>query len=145
MLPRWHVLLGAIFTLLLWIASPGISLFYLALVFLASIFIDLDHYLVAVHKNKSASLPQALDYYKEQQKLEIKLHKKGIRTKGHFFLFHTLEFHLLIAVLGVFFTPFFYIFLGMLFHSLLDVLDMLQKGRIYRREFFLTSWILTKF
>ncbi|HVY01484.1 MAG TPA: hypothetical protein VHA12_01835 [Candidatus Nanoarchaeia archaeon] len=67
--------------------------------------------------------------------------KKGIKKVGDFYLFHTLEFHLFVAVLGIFFIPFFYIFIGMTFHSLLDLYDLIKRNQMYAREYFLLNWI----
>ncbi len=141
MLPRWHILIGALFTVFLWLVSPETSFFYLTLFFLSSVFIDLDHYLVAVYQNKSSSLSKSLSYFSKQQQIELREHKQGLRNKGHFFLFHTVEFLALVGVLGIFFTPFYYIFIGLVFHSLLDLASMAYVGRIYRREFFFFNWL----
>ena len=144
MLPRWHIFWGAIFTLLIWILAPNISLIFLALIFFSSFLIDFDHYIMSVLKTKRISLLHAFDYHKKEEIKLIKEKKKGIRKKGDFHLFHTLEFHALIGILGIFWTPFFYIFVGMVFHSLLDLADLLHKDRFYRREFFLINWLIKK-
>lgn len=140
MLPRWHIFFGAIFTSLIWIFSPGISLVYLTLIFLASFLIDFDHYVVAALKTKKISLQNALNYYKiyiEKEKKEV---ARGIRKKGDFHLFHTIEFHAAVGVAGLFFIPFFYVFIGMLFHSMLDLISLSYNGTFHRREFFLVNW-----
>ncbi len=144
MLPRWHILLGAIFSILFWIIFPNTSLIYLALIFFSSFLIDFDHYVVAVMKRKSLSLFQAFGYFKELEKIELKNYQKGIRNRGPFLLFHTIEFHLLVLIAGLFFTPFLYIFIGMAFHSLCDFYDMARQDRLYAREFFLVNWIIKK-
>jgi len=141
MLPRWHVLFGGIFTIIIWIISPNIGLINLLLLFFSSFLIDFDHYLVFIKKHKRLSLKCATNYYNELGHKEHREHIKGIRNKGHFFIFHTLEFQVLIALLGLIWIEFFYIFLGMVFHSLLDIGWMLHKDRLYRREFFLYNWI----
>ena len=143
MLPRWHIFWGAIFTIIVFIISPQTNLVYLSLIFLSSVFIDLDHYFVAVKKSGRWSLIRAFRYHDAQQKIEIAEYKRKLFRRGDFHLFHTIEFHLLIAILGYFWTPFFYIFIGMLFHSLLDIVSLVYDDRVYRREFFLTSWFLS--
>lgn len=144
MLPRWHIILGAIFTLIVWYLSPGISLIYLVALFLSSFLIDLDHYINASIKNKHPSLSKSFHYYKKLDERLEKEKSKGIRKKGDFHLFHTLEFHALIAFIGYFTPLFFYIFIGMVFHSLLDIEDLLYKDRIYIREFFFFNWLREK-
>lgn len=146
MIPRWHVFYGAIFSILLWVVAPNIGLFNLILVFLSSVFIDLDHYISAVKQNRSLNPFKAFRYY-DKLTLEIaKKHKKGIRMREpHFHVFHTIEFHILIALLGLIWTPFFYIFIGMTFHSLLDVYSLMKDDYLYLREYFFFNWLRRSF
>mgnify|MGYP001585627200 CR=1 FL=1 len=137
MLPRWHVFWGAVFTALLWIFVPSISWIYLSCLFLSSFLIDFDHYLAAVFHTKKLSFFHALNYHDEMAKIENEEYKRGILKRGDFHLFHTIEFHLAIAIIGIFFTPFLFIFMGMVFHSLLDVLWLVTHNRMHRREFLL--------
>ena len=144
MLPRYHVLYGAIFTLLFWIMVPEIPLLYLTILFLSSFLIDFDHYVVASYRNNHAGLGKAFEYHKKDEMKAEREYKRGIKRRGDFHLFHTIEFHLLIGLIGMFYALFFYIFIGMVFHSLLDVFDMLKSRRIYRREFFFFNWLRRK-
>ena len=144
MLPRWHVLWGAIFTLIIWFFSPSINPLYLILLFLATIFIDFDHYAISCKKHKTLSIPHALKYYEKYMQEEEERKKKGIRKRGDFHLFHTVEFHLLVALLGILWTGFFYIFIGMVFHSLLDLVYLMHKDIFHIREFFLFNWLRNK-
>lgn len=142
MLPRWHIFLGAIFSILIWFFSPQISLFYIALVFFASFLIDFDHYLASVVSSKKIlTLKESFQYHEKLLKQEEKDISKGIKRKSDFHVFHTLEFHALVGIVGIFLVPFLYIFIGMLFHSMLDFVWMLYKGRLHRREFFFFNWI----
>ncbi|PIN93057.1 hypothetical protein COU54_04440 [Candidatus Pacearchaeota archaeon CG10_big_fil_rev_8_21_14_0_10_31_24] len=145
MLPRWHIVLGAIFTGILWLMAPEINKYYLLLVFLASVFIDIDHYICAVKKTGKIGLFSSLEYYENYGVEEKKRHGRGVREKGDFHFLHTIEFHVLIAILSIFWAPLFYVFIGMVFHSLLDIFDMLRAGVIYRREFFFFRWLRNKF
>jgi len=140
MLPKAHIVLGAVFSVLIWILFPSIAWYNIILVFLSSFLIDFDHYMCSVLKNKSLSLPKALKYYYALNKAGDREFKRGIKRKGDFHVFHTIEFHLLVLVLGFVFKPFFFVFIGMTFHSLLDIIDMNYKKRLYRREFFLCNW-----
>ncbi len=142
MLPRWHIILGAIFTLIIWVFAPETKFIYLSLVFLSSFLIDFDHYLVALKNTKKISLRKSFYYFKILGKKETKERKQKIKRKGPLYLFHTLEFHILILILSLFRREFFYIFLGMIFHSLLDVVWMIKRDRIYRREYFFINWLI---
>ncbi|MCH7567795.1 MAG: hypothetical protein IIA87_00045 [Nanoarchaeota archaeon] len=144
MLPKWHILLGGLFTAIIWFFAPETSPIYLTLIFLSSFLIDFDHYLNSFIKNKKLSLPHALKYYEELNKEDERNYKRGIKKKRNFEIFHTIEFHILIAILGFLWIAFFYIFIGMVFHSLLDLAWLLYKDRFYRREYFLFSWLREK-
>jgi len=122
MLPRWHILYGALFVIVIWLFVPNINPLYLIIIFLSSVIIDLDSYTNAIIKTK-------------------KIRGK----KGDFRLFHTIEFHILIAIISLFFTPFLYVFIGMVFHSLLDAGEMLYRDQLYGGEFLLSSYFFKRF
>jgi len=145
MLPRWHILLGAIFTTVIWIAAPQINLINLALIFLSSFLIDFDHYLASLIKTKKWKLSDSFRYHKKQLAKENKEIARGLKRKGDFHLFHTIEFHILIGIMGIFFRPFLYIFMGMMFHTLLDIIYLAKTGKFHRREFILSNWLGSKF
>lgn len=145
MIPRYHIILGAVFTFLIWVAAPQTNLIYLTLVFLASFLVDIDHYIISVMRTKKIGLKNSFQYHKELREIELTEKKKGIKRKGDFHLFHTIEFHVLIGILSIWFTPFFYIFIGMVFHSLTDLAYILITDRFYRREFFFFNWLKRKF
>jgi len=144
MLPRWHIILGVIFTGAVWAFIPSINKFYLGLVLFSSIFIDFDHYIASVIKTKKLSFFHALRYHKKVQEIEEKEHKRGLRRKGDFHLFHTIEFHLLIGLLSLLWTGFFFIFIGMAFHLFLDLFSLIKTDKLYRKEFFFTNWLANK-
>ena len=144
MFPRWHVLYGAIFAAVIFWLAPGVGISNVILIFLSSFLIDFDHYVNAVVKTRQFSLKSAFDYHDEEGRRQHKEKKRGIRRRGDFHLFHTLEFHALIGVLGIFWSPFFFIFIGMVFHSLLDIVSLVRDDYMYRREYFLTKWISNK-
>jgi len=145
MLPRYHILLGALFTLVIWIFAPELSFIYLTLIFLSTVLIDIDHYAVAVAKTNKWSLNCAFEYHDEQLKIQQEDKRHGFKNRGDFHLFHTIEFHILIGILGAFWLPFLFIFIGMMFHSLLDVFWTLHEGVFYTREYFLFNWFRKQF
>ncbi len=145
MLPKWHIFWGVLFTAIIWFFAKDLEPIYLLLIFLSTFLIDFDHYLVAVRKNESLSFKRSLIFFKENNKKELSDHKKGKKNKGHFFLFHTMEFHMFVALLSLVWAGFFYVFIGMVFHSLLDLLWLLYHNMFYVREFFLFNWLIKKF
>ena len=142
MLPRWHIVLGAVFTAILYFSVPEIGWFYLTLVFLSSFLIDFDHYASSIiNSRKFLTLKESFVYYDKaeiQQKKDI---AAGIKRQGDFHFFHTLEFHTLVGLFGLVWNGFFFIFLGMFFHSLLDVIAMVNEGALHRREYFFFNWL----
>ena len=144
MLPRRHIILGLVFSVLFLILFPESAWYNIALILFASIFIDFDHYMCAVLKTRELSLPKALRYYYRLEKLEEREFNKGIRRKGDFHVFHTLEFNALVLAAGLVFQPFLYLLLGMVFHEGLDIISLTRRDKMYRREFFLTNWVKRK-
>jgi hypothetical protein len=129
MLPKYHVLIGFIFSLAVYILFPVTPL-QASVIFLSSFLIDFDHYLWYVFKKKDLSLRRAYFYLKS---LGRKKHKK------HLMIFHTLEFILIIGVLSLFFPIFFFLLIGILFHSLLDIIDLTKRDMLSCREFSLIN------
>jgi len=144
MLPRWHIIFGAIFSALIWIVSPKINPIFILLIFFSSFLIDFDHYLSSVLKSNRLSLFHAFEYHRKLQKEERRKKRLGLREKGDFHLFHTIEFHILMGLLSFVWIGFFYIFLGMIFHSLLDLYSLIYEKDLYQREYFLVNWLRKK-
>jgi len=144
MLPKWHFLLGILFTTLVCIVFSETNLIYLFLIFFGAFFIDFDHYMVAVWKTGKLGLFKAFEYHKKRDLEARRLKNKKIRRKGDFHIFHTFEFHLLVFLLGYLWVGFFYLVVGMIFHSLLDIVDLTVRDYLYRREFFLINWLRKK-
>ena len=144
MLPRYHILFGIILTVAIWFFFPQTPIIFLALTLISSIIMDFDHYIVAAMRNSHLSLFKAFHYHKVQSEINVQNHRKGIFKKGDFHLLHTIEFHTFIFLLGFAWQGFFYIFIGMLFHSFLDVIYMISKGALYSREFSLGNWLARK-
>lgn len=130
MLPKTHILFGGIFSILLYFFF-NLTLFETFLIFFASFLIDFDHYIWHALRKKDWNLKNAY-YYLKNLKLE----------KPFMVLFHTIEFLLLILILSFFWKGFLFILIGMLFHSLLDAIDMNYKGILYARELSLIRYFV---
>lgn len=144
MLPRWHIILGALFAISLYYIFPSIKVTGILLIFLSSFLIDFDHYAAAAIKLKEFRIGRILEYHRIKGIQSKEERKRGIRVKGDFHIFHTIEFHLLVLVIGLFFTPFLYVFIGMLFHSIVDLISIGYQDYLYRREFFFVKWLMLK-
>ncbi|MEK6846912.1 MAG: hypothetical protein AABY16_01965 [Nanoarchaeota archaeon] len=138
MLPKWHAFWGLVFVILFKLLVPEADYLSLLIIFFGSVFIDFDHYLAAGIKTKNWSVKHAIKHNYEGRKQIIELKKiKGICKKGDFHIFHTVESHLFVGLLGVFFAPFFFLLIGMVLHSTLDIIWMVRHDLIHAREFFL--------
>lgn len=142
MYPRYHILFGAIFAFLVFMIFPDINIIYIVLIFLASIFIDLDHYLAFVMRERNWNLFDSFKFYDELEKRAERERKRGIYKKCVFHFFHTIEFHLVVLILACFWNLFLYIFIGIVFHSILDIIYMSRKkGALSGREFLFICWL----
>ena len=142
MLPRQHIIYGFIFSVLFYFIFH-IPIIYAISMFLASFLIDFDHYMTACMSEKRLlNYKEAFDFQIRQGIRLIKLAKKGIREYETFHVFHTVEFQILIFILGVFVSPLFYfILMGMLFHIALDIYQMRKLGVLHTREFLLINYL----
>ena len=127
MLPKWHFLFGYIFSLLL-IYFFKFSLLAGLVVFLSSVFIDLDHVLLYFLKTKNLNPFKFYSWAIRQRSdwlgLEYKVRDKY--TSPHFIL-HGIEFLALIIFLSFIHVFFSWILTGVLFHLILDFIEIFYK------------------
>ena len=133
MLPKWHILFGFLFAYILYWFSP-ITIIEASLIFLSSFLIDFDHYLFIINRKKLFNLKKAYYWHKALPK----------NHKPIMHILHTIEFTIFIAILAYFFNIFLFIFIGMLFHSSLDVIDMFYNKKTRCREFSLIRYLILK-
>lgn len=127
MFPKWHALYSFVFSIML-IHFFDFSLLSVSIIFLSSIFIDLDHALLYVLENKDLS-PFRFWKYSVRKKSawsNIKNLEKNNYKKPHF-IFHGIEFILLLVILSFFHKFFSWILIGVLFHLSLDFIYLLYK------------------
>ncbi len=143
MLPRWHILFGAIFAILVWLLFK-VSFQGAVLIFFASVFFDFDHYLIYAYHKRKIGLFGVLKYYDKIGKREMEWVREKTGQKSHIQIFHTVEFHLLVLILAFYFPILYFILIGMVFHSLLDVVWLTYHGAMSLRWFFFSEWIFVK-
>lgn len=138
MLPKWHIVLGAVFTFIIWQyinASYGnvifdkSLLFLLSIIFLSSILIDVDHYIYYVFKKRDLNLRKAFNWFLEHRK-EFERNPKPFR-----FVCHSIEFLSILAILSLYFNILFFIFLGFVFHLMTDLIYISIKEKLHLRGF----------
>jgi hypothetical protein len=129
MLPKYHISLGFIFSLIIYLFF-NISFINFSLIFLSSFLIDFDHYLWYLFKTKDWNLMNCVrELTKRRDKILKLTFNEREKIKRGVYLFHGIEFWILLICLSLLFDWFFFIFLGVIFHMLLDFIEM-----IYTRE-----------
>ena len=132
MYPKTHIILGVIFVVILYFLFPSINMLNLFIIFLSSVLIDVDHYIVYVKRKRKFGLMSAFLWYDKRIKEK--------KECGFHFL-HTLEIHIFVLILAFFWHILFFVFIGITFHSITDFIEIGPKGR----EYFLTRWLIKKY
>ncbi len=127
MYPFRHFFFGAIFSFLLFLFFPQIGFIEFFIIFLSSIFIDVDHYLYYVFRKKNISLKKSYKWFVKLDKKSLSLSKKERNNfySGLCFL-HGVEILLLLIFLSFFSIYFLYVFIGFLFHLFLDYIEQVN-------------------
>jgi hypothetical protein len=131
MYPKYHILYGAIFSLVL---IPLFGIWNSLIVFLASFLIDMDHYTRYVYEKKDFSIIRSIKYY----------YNKSIKRRHEIYLLHTVECWILLLLLGYYNPIFIFILLGFLFHMACDFIDMINKKYYEVRVYSIVIWMLLK-
>lgn len=129
MLPKYHILAGIVFSLIL-IIFFNISLIPAVIVFLASVLIDVDHYAYYVLKDKNISLKKAYIKFKrlDEKYLSLPLEKQN-KYYYSLCIFHGIESILLIFILAYIFkfNLLFFIALGFSYHLFFDIIQKIYE------------------
>jgi len=113
MLPRYHFLFGLIFSAILFPIVKWNSL----IILMASVLIDVDHYLYYVFKVRKFNLKKSFNYFYMGEFGEKKL----------LFVFHTVEFWVILLIASLYFHILFYFLIGIMFHMFLDLFNIKKK------------------
>ena len=127
MYPKQHLFFGIIFSLILLLLFPQIGLIGFFLILFSTVLIDVDHYLYYVYKKKNWNLKNAYNWYiKEGEKWRSLPRKQRNRFYMCFCFLHGIEILLVLLLLSIISKYFFYIFIGITFHLILDILDQIR-------------------
>jgi len=125
MLVKYHVVLGAIFSILIYTLFELTPL-QATIIFLASFLIDFDHYLIYIITQKNLSLKKAYKIFSQHKDKWVKLpKKKKSQYKEYLLIFHGIEFVILLIALSFLHNIFLFILIGILFHLVLDYIDII--------------------
>jgi len=140
MYPSKHVTYSLFILLFFLIILPYGGIFPYTLIFLSSILIDTDHYLLYAYRKKNLSLVKAWKWYL----MLANNPKEGQKQIPFLHFFHTVEFLAFVFILSFFYKIFLWVFIGIAFHGLLDILSMKEKKLFEQREYFLIRSLLRK-
>lgn len=125
MLPKTHVIIGFLVSLIIFLIFPEIGWINAAVIFLSSFLIDFDHYVYYVIKKKDLSLKKAVDYSVKQRDFLLSLSPEKRRGyKIGVMAFHGAETVLLLALMILVHRIFLFVLIGVLIHLILDLIDL---------------------
>jgi hypothetical protein len=129
-LPKHHILLGFIFSLILFLIFPSINLIGAGIIFLSSFLIDVDHYIYYVLNKKGVSLRKAINYFLTKRK---KLRNMNTKKRKKFYsslcFLHGIEILIILFIAGIFISKYFLlIFIGFTFHMFLDIIEEIHNN-----------------
>jgi hypothetical protein len=133
MLPHIHFIFSLFLGIILFYCIPEIGLFGFILIISTGVLIDIDHYIFYIYKKRDFNLIKAINWFLEQDRTLRKLpfEKRKEFFQG-FFIFHGLEFLVIIYILGLYLHRlFFLILISSIFHLFLDYLYQIK---IYGRK-----------
>jgi hypothetical protein len=104
----------------------------------AGILIDADHYLLYVLRRRDMSVRGMFRYFDEFKTVEKTVPYFGLC------LFHTVDVLFLVGILAWFFPLLRPVVAGMLFHHLLDIIDLHRKGVPFIRAFSLIEHFIRR-
>lgn len=130
MLPKTHVIFGLVFAVFFFLLFPSFTLIGALIFFLASFTIDIDHYFEYVLRKKDYNLKKAIKWQFKMTKkfLSLPIFKRKKIFQG-INIFHGIEPLLIALMISLIFPIFFYIFLGMALHFILDLIHGFFIGK----------------
>lgn len=124
-----HIILGAIFAIVLFLIYPSLGLIPVSIIFISSVLIDVDHYVYYGLKEKDWNLKRIYKRCMDRtHRFRSLPREKRNKTFCGIFFLHGIEILMLVFLFSFIWNPyFFYIFIGLSFHLLLDIVD----GAVY--------------
>lgn len=143
MFPIKHLIFGLIFSIILLLVFPQITILGFLIIFISAVLIDIDHYLYYIYKKKDFNLKKSYNWFVNNGKKFLSLSKKQ-RNKSYlgFCFLHGVEILSLFFILGIFISRyFFFIFIGFAFHLILDfIIEIVYFGRTDKIALIYSFW-----
>lgn len=126
MLVKNHIIFGFVFSVVLTL-SLNLTAIQFLVVFLASFLIDADHYLNFIFSKNNINFFKARKYHIEKRKRWLKLSKQEkLSHKIPIYIFHGIEFLIMLIILSFVHKIFLFILIGVAFHMILDYADLIH-------------------
>ncbi len=122
MLPQNHFFIGLLISAILYFGFPDIGILSLVVFLIATVGIDVDHYLYYVYRKKDWNLINSVRWFLKKGRA---LRKIDIKERSEFYtgfcFLHGVEVLILLGVLGYFvWDVFYFVLLGFALHLILD-------------------------
>jgi hypothetical protein len=117
-------------TIAAFILLPFCDFIQIALFFIGSILIDVDHYVFYVLQFKKWDIRGMFDYYERFLPEQI----ESIPYAG-VCIFHTIEVFIILGIASYYYSFLFYLLMGMIFHYILDFIFLYQNKCLFSRAF----------
>jgi hypothetical protein len=145
-LPKYHILLGFIFSLALFFIFPSIKLIGAGIIFLSSFLIDVDHYIYYVLKKKDTNFKKSVNYFliKRKKLIKIKIEERNKLYSGFCFL-HGIESFIILFLAGIFISRYFlFVLFGFAFHLFLDIFQEIHENLRIDKISVIYDWLKFK-
>ncbi|MBT4135713.1 hypothetical protein HOD75_04245 [archaeon] len=134
MLPKKHIILGLVFTIIFYYIFDT-TILQTTLIFLSTFLIDFDHYLWFIINKKDPNLKNAITWFKQKREKWIHLsHKEKQNYKIPLIVFHGLEFWIVLYIISLKYPLLAFSLIGISFHMVLDWIELiiLKEPIIYK-------------
>jgi hypothetical protein len=128
MQPKTHILLGLIFSTLLYIFFEKVTLIPALIIFFSSwLLIDLDHAIRYTLKTKNLNPIKFWEWsiYTSNKWKSLKKEKKK-KYKSSLFIFHNIETLLILYIISFYYPIITFIIIGFIFHLFLDLIHAIS-------------------
>jgi len=138
MLPKYHIIFSAIIILFLYSLFP-LTPWQIAIIFLSSFIVDVDHYFYGIFKLKTFNLFEIKKWFMKNRSIWREMNPKQKRKyKLSIIIFHGVEFWVLLLILAQFYKPVYFVLIGIFIHFFQDLIEMIQiQHPIYHKISFI--------
>jgi hypothetical protein len=118
--------------------TPVLDAAKLALFAVGGVLIDVDHYLLYIQRKRNFSVKGMFLYFEELQPIQGSIPYVGLCV------FHTIDFFILLAVLGHFYPIIYSLLAGCLYHFFFDLIHLRRHQIIRIRAYFLLEHLIRR-